>query len=91
MDKKHYNIKIYGKVQGVWYRASTEQKAKELGLLGFVQNEIDNSVYVEIEGPQADIDQFLTWCKEGPPLAKVSKIELKEAPLSNFTNFKIRR
>jgi acylphosphatase len=51
--KKHFNIRISGRVQGVFFRASTKAKAEELGISGFVQNEPDGSVYIEAEGEEA--------------------------------------
>ncbi|RMD69183.1 MAG: acylphosphatase [Bacteroidetes bacterium] len=89
--KLHYDIRVYGKVQGVWYRASTRQKAEELGLTGFVQNMPDGSVYIEAEGPKARLDALVAWCHEGPPLARVSRVEVHEGPLKGFSDFVIRR
>lgn len=89
--KKHLNIKITGKVQGVWYRGSTKRKAESLGLVGFVRNESDGSVYAEVEGNENDLKAFVKWCKEGPPLAKVISVEIEESGLKNFTEFVVQR
>jgi acylphosphatase len=89
--KKCYHIRIYGKVQGVWYRASTQRKANELGLTGFVQNKADGTVYAEAEGTSEALDALVAWCKEGPPFAKVTKVEFEESELVNFDKFEVRR
>ena len=88
---KHLAIHVTGKVQGVFYRASTVEKARALGLKGFVQNERDGSVYIEAEGDDAALDALLAWCRQGPPHARVSDVTSTEAPLENFTDFKQRR
>ncbi len=87
----HYDIRVYGKVQGVWYRASTRQKAEELGVTGFVQNMPDASVYIEAEGPKDRLDALVAWCHEGPPLARVTQVEVQQGPLKGFSEFVIRR
>ncbi len=89
--KKHFKLKITGRVQGVWFRASTERKAKELGICGFVQNESDGSVYAEAEGTETQLKNLITWCKSGPPLAKVQSIEIEEAEICGFEIFEVRR
>lgn len=88
---KHCNIHVNGKVQGVFFRASTKQKADELGVRGFVRNERDGSVYIEAEADKTTIDEFITWCRKGPAHAVVIEIEINEAPLQNFTTFEIQR
>lgn len=89
--KKHFKIKITGRVQGVWYRASTERKAKELGLCGFVKNEPDGSVYAEAEGTDEQLKKFITWCKSGPPLAKVNSVDIESGQIVGFPDFEVRR
>jgi acylphosphatase len=81
---KHYTIHITGKVQGVFFRAYTKQKAEEWGIKGFVRNEQDGSVYIEAEAPENILEQFTTWCHTGPEQAVVSKVEIKEAPLKKL-------
>jgi len=66
---------ISGKVQGVWYRQSTLEKAKALGLAGWVRNLSGGEVEVLFEGEDEAVEAALKWCEEGPPLSKVSKVE----------------
>lgn len=88
---KHLNIKITGKVQGVWYRGSAQRKALELGLKGFVRNEPDGSVYAEVEGTSAALEAFCGWCREGPELANVENVEVSDGEWQDFQTFEILR
>ncbi len=86
---KHLNIKIYGEVQGVFFRVGAKEKADELGIFGFVKNESDGVVYIEIEGLEKLLNDFIDWCKVGPWGAKVEKVEVIGDKFKNFTEFKI--
>ena len=88
---KHYNIKVYGRVQGVFYRASTKTKADDLGVRGFVRNEHDETVYIEAEGKEDDLKKFVDWCNEGPKYANVERCEVQEAAIRDFKSFIILR
>lgn len=88
---RHLNLKITGKVQGVWYRKSTHDEALRLGLKGFVRNEPDGSVYAEAEGPEDLLKEFVAWCKKGPMLARVSEVKVTEGRLEHFTAFRVVR
>jgi acylphosphatase len=89
--KKHFNIKIAGRVQGVFFRASTKSKAEEFSIAGFVQNEPDGSVYIEAEGEEEKLDQFITWCKRGPELAEVTTCDVQPGNMERYTDFVIYR
>lgn len=88
---RHISISVKGKVQGVFFRATTKAKADELGITGFVRNQPDKSVYIEAEGNDASIDEFIAWCKQGPPLAHVERCEVEEVPITHFSGFLIQR
>jgi acylphosphatase len=88
---RHLNIRISGKVQGVFFRASSKEIADSLGLFGFVQNEKDQSVYIEAEGDQEKLDQFVKWCRQGPPRAVVSNVNVADGTVVGFSSFDIRR
>ncbi|MBX2897596.1 MAG: acylphosphatase [Cyclobacteriaceae bacterium] len=75
MGYHHLNIKIIGKVQGVYYRASAKQKADELSVKGFVRNQPDGSVYIEAEATPEVLEKFLAWCHKGPERAQVQQVE----------------
>lgn len=85
--KKHLNIKIFGRVQGVFFRYTARKKAKELGIGGFVRNEEGGSVYIEAEGESENLEKFLEWSRRGSSLAKVERIEYKEGELRGFSDF----
>lgn len=88
----HYNIKVEGNVQGVFYRSNTEEKARELGLTGFVRNEPDGSVYLEVEGDQPAVDNMIEWCHEGPQGARVKEVHYApEKYIHGYKNFIIER
>lgn len=84
-------INIQGKVQGVFFRASTRDKARELELTGFVRNENDGSVYIAVAGEKEKLTELVNWCKKGPRNAVVDKVTTSEAPSQQFSSFEIRR
>lgn len=89
---KRISVRVRGKVQGVYYRASTVTKAQQLGVKGFVRNEPDGSVYLEAEGDEDKLNQLIAWCKIGPPRAHVDEVIVENhADLRNFGNFEIVR
>lgn len=88
---KRLAIQVSGKVQGVFYRASTEKKAKELGLTGFVRNEPDGSVYIEAQGEDSLLNQFVDWCRKGPDRARVDSVKLSEKEVLPEVDFSIQR
>jgi acylphosphatase len=89
--KKAITIKIVGKVQGVFFRASTKEKADALGLKGTVKNERDGSVFVEAEGEESLLNDFASWCQRGPQMARVDKCEVTDANVKGFADFLINR
>jgi acylphosphatase len=87
---KHLNIHVYGRVQGMGYRASARDRAAKLGLTGFVRNEPDGSVYLEVEGEAEALQKFQQWCKRGPLFARVKNLEAVEESPKGYTSFSIR-
>ena len=67
--------RISGRVQGVFYRASTVERAQALGLVGWVRNAADGSVELEAQGGRREIEALLTWCRTGPAAADVAAVE----------------
>ena len=86
----HWEISIQGRVQGVWYRKYAYQKAAELGLRGFVQNQSDGSVYAELEGELPALEAMKIWCWQGSPLSHVSAVEVRQGELKGFSDMEIR-
>lgn len=91
MEVVHRNIVVTGKVQGVFYRATSVDVARQLGLKGFVQNERNGDVYIEVEGPEEIINKLIDWCRKGPARAQVSSVVVTEGPTIGYRNFDIRR
>lgn len=85
-----WRITICGKFQGVFYRKSTQKKALELGVSGWVRNLDNCCVEAEIEGTPEQIDAMVDWCNEGPPAAEVTSIDEEEVPVKNDEGFFIR-
>ena len=71
-------VRIYGRVQGVWFRAWTKRGAEALGLNGWVRNRSDGSVEAVLAGEAAAVRAMIEQCRVGPPAARVERIE--EAP-----------
>lgn len=67
-------IQVLGKVQGVFYRATAKTKADDLKLVGWVRNEPDGSVVMEVQGDDRKVSQMIKWCKEGPTFSKVDQV-----------------
>jgi acylphosphatase len=86
---KHLDITVKGKVQGVFYRASTKAVADQLGIKGLISNEANGDVFIEAEGDQLSLEMFLDWCKEGPERADVTSVESHEGELKNYRNFEV--
>lgn len=86
---KHINIKIYGDVQGVGFRYEAKIIADKLGVKGFARNGADSSVYIEAEG--GDLEKFLEWCRKGPDLARVDRVDFKFGDkISGFEIFDVK-
>ena len=79
---KRFHLIIHGHVQGVNFRYSTQQKAMELGVKGWVRNRKEGNVEIIAEGPVEVLNDFISWCKVGPRMAEVTKT-------SNLTEFTI--
>lgn len=90
MDKKRVQLIIHGKVQGVFFRASTKDKANELRLSGFVRNREDGTVEVIAEGDEDQLQRLVDWCCKGPDLSQVNDVQLDWQPyIAQFETFTI--
>ena len=74
MQRVH--LYISGRVQGVFYRASTDAMARQLHLTGWVRNLADGRVEVVAEGPREALDRLVAWCRQGPRDARVEGVEM---------------
>ena len=74
------HLRIFGRVQGVWYRESMRQEAEHLLIKGWVRNRLDGSVEAVVQGEAAAVDQIVCWCRRGPAQAQVTHIDVEETP-----------
>jgi acylphosphatase len=81
---------ITGRVQGVFYRGSAQDEAERLGLTGEVRNRPDGAVEAVVEGPKDRVEEFIAWCRRGPPSARVEEVEVRwGAPSGQFRGFRV--
>lgn len=83
-------IRCKGKVQGVFFRATTKSTAEQLGLVGWVKNEPDGTVQIHVEGPEDKIHDLIDWCRSGPEYANVEGVESWDENANGFDSFEIR-
>ena len=90
--KTQLHVIISGRVQGVWYRASTKRKAEELGLTGWVKNTVDGNVEAVFEGDESIVHEMVNWCWIGPPLSQVADVKVTKRHVGDeFTGFAVLR
>jgi len=88
---KSVDVRVSGMVQGVYYRGSAHRQGVRLGLRGWVRNRSDGSVDLHLEGDAAVVDAMLDWCRIGPSAARVSRVEVRDAPPDgSLTGFEVR-
>ncbi|WKN46008.1 acylphosphatase [Tunicatimonas pelagia] len=86
-----YSIQVIGKVQGVFFRVSTQEKARALSIWGWVRNEPDSSVRIRAEGNTKALEKFVAWCHRGPAHAQVRQVIVDEITEEGFSDFLIHR
>ena len=83
---------ISRRVQGVFYRASAQQEAQRLGLHGEIRNLPGGEVEAIVEGEKSRIDEFIAWCRRGPPAAEVEDVRVRwSEPRREFRTFRVTR
>jgi acylphosphatase len=88
-QKLLYKIHVTGWVQGVGFRWSAANEARDRGITGYVKNLSDGSVYIEAEGSKEQLDAYVEWCKKGPGLGHVETITKDTCPPVNYKDFRI--
>ena len=81
---------VSGRVQGVFFRDTCERVASGLGVRGWVRNRPDGSVEVVAEGERAAVDRLLAWCGDGPPRARVDRVDVTDEPVAGERGFRVR-
>lgn len=89
---KRLEASVFGRVQGVYFRATARERARTLGLTGWVRNEYDGSVRVVAEGDETSLRRFVSFLGEGPRGANVSRVETRwQEATGEFSSFDVRR
>ncbi len=91
MDDKTVEVRIRGRVQGVNFRAWTQEEARRRGLGGWVRNREDGSVEARFSGPAGTVGEMVALCREGPAVARVDEVESREVEPEAGRDFTIRR
>ena len=90
MADKRAHVFIEGKVQGVFFRAETQNTANRYHVKGWVRNLYDGRVEALFEGKEEDVERAVLWCHQGPAYSSVIKVEVKEEPFTaEFDSFLI--
>lgn len=82
-------VRVYGGVQGVFFRDSTRHKALEAGVAGWVRNCPDGSVEAVFEGSESAVERMVSFCRAGPPSARVERIEVEDEPGEGLSRFEV--
>ena len=90
-DRIRAHVLVSGRVQGVYYRATTRDTARERGVDGWVRNLDDGRVEAVFEGPEADVESMLEWCHTGSPKARVDDVDVEYGDPGGIEGFEIRR
>jgi acylphosphatase len=84
------HVIVTGRVQGVFFRGSTEEEARTRGVDGWVRNRSDGSVEAVFEGPSQAVEALVAWCRSGPRWARVEATEVQSQPPEGLRGFEIR-
>lgn len=89
---KRAHVWISGEVQGVFYRASTREQARQQGVAGWVRNLNDGRVEAVFEGQESALQSMVDWCHDGSPAADVTDVRVEwDEPVEGFDRFEVRR
>jgi len=86
---KTLKMKIFGTVQGVFFRKFIKDNADELGVRGFVRNLEDGNVEVIVEGEDGKVNELVRRCEEGPGHADIKNVDVEEMRHQGFDSFKV--
>ena len=90
MKKIRAHVVVTGRVQGVFFRMETKRAAERTGVSGWVKNKNDGTVEAAFEGDEDRVNSVVEWCREGPPYARVIKVDVNRQDYQGeFEGFKI--
>ena len=87
---KRAKVVVHGSVQGVFFRAETRDRARSLGLAGWVRNAPDGTVEAVLEGDDEQVESMVEWCRRGPDGARVEEVEVAWSEPQGEEGFSIR-
>jgi acylphosphatase len=90
-DRTRAHVFVSGRVQGVSYRASTRDAAREAGVDGWVKNRDDGRVEAVFEGEESAVEEMVEWCQSGSSAAEVEDIEAEYGDPEDESGFEVRR
>jgi acylphosphatase len=90
-DRTRAHVYVSGRVQGVYFRATTRDTAREVGVDGWVRNLDDGRVEAVFEGPESAVDRMIEFCHEGSEAARVDSVEVSDEQPQGEDGFQIRR
>jgi acylphosphatase len=86
---RRVRVLVSGRVQGVFFRASCAERVAALGLSGWIRNVANGDVEAVFEGTDAAVEQIVRWCRQGPPLARVDRIDVVDESPTNESGFRV--
>ena len=89
-DRIRRRVVVHGRVQGVFFRGSTQEEARRAGIDGWVRNLPDGAVEAVFEGEAAAVEQLEAYCRRGPPWAQVMRVEITEEEPEGEQGFRVR-
>jgi acylphosphatase len=90
-DRIRAHVYVSGRVQGVFYRATTRDTARDRGVDGWVRNRDDGRVEAVFEGPESAVEELIDWCHTGSPAAEVDDVTVSREEPAGLDGFEIRR
>lgn len=88
---RRVHVEVRGRVQGVFFRSTCVERARALGIGGWVRNTLDGRVEAEFEGEPDAVDAIVAWCSEGPPFAHVDELEVRQERPTGERGFRVVR
>ena len=83
------DVTVTGRVQGVFFRAEARREASRLGVAGWVRNDPDGSVTAHFEGDPDAVEAMVAWCREGPPHARVERVDVRDTQPTGAQGFDV--
>lgn len=83
-------VRVHGRVQGVYFRDTCQSEARSRGVAGWVSNEPDGTVLAQFEGDGPDVESMVAWCRTGPRRAQVQRVDVADLEPEGLSDFEVR-